>query len=48
MEFTHPAGSEHYWHVCLAVMSHPILPWNFVGENVGDTQCEVYGSDDGF
>lgn len=41
VEFTHPAGSEHYWHVCLAMMSHPILPWNFVGENVGDTQCEV-------
>lgn len=23
MEFTHPAGSTHYWHICFSVMSHP-------------------------
>lgn len=23
VEFTHPAGSAHYWHICLGVMSHP-------------------------
>lgn len=23
VEFTHPAGSAHYWHICLDVMSHP-------------------------
>lgn len=23
VEFTHPAGSVQYWHVCSSVMSHP-------------------------
>lgn len=23
VEFTHPAGSAHYWHVCLGTMTHP-------------------------
>lgn len=23
VEFTHPAGSAHYWHICFSVMSHP-------------------------
>lgn len=23
VEFTHPAGSVHYWHACLGAMSHP-------------------------
>lgn len=27
VEFTHPAGSAHYWHIWLSVMTHPLLWW---------------------
>lgn len=23
VEFTHPAGSDHYWHIYFSMMSHP-------------------------
>lgn len=42
VEFTHPAGSAHYWHICLAVMSHPCycggeIKWGFL--NMRDGWC---------
>lgn len=37
VEFTHPAGRVHYWHICFGVMSH--RP-NAGFLNEGDTQTK--------
>lgn len=29
VEFTHPAGSENYRHICFMVMSHPCYWWKW-------------------
>lgn len=45
VEFTHPAGSAHYWHICFSVMSHPFYGGSerkcgIVSER--ETQTETY------